>query len=102
MSLVGWSSLLFYVGGSLLLDPKGFRNADISVPLLWLQLVQLWQGLDMLLIVLRVSKGSLVGAFFQILGRNIVSLYFMRVEGDQLRFAMVVIIWAMADATWVL
>jgi very-long-chain (3R)-3-hydroxyacyl-CoA dehydratase len=59
--------------------------------------VQLFQVLDLVLILLGKSKGSIVGAFFQILGRNLVSLLIANPDSDQLRFATVVIIWSMAD-----
>ena len=62
-----------------------------------IQVIQLFQITDILLILLGKSKGSLVGAFFQILGRNIVALIFMQPESHKLKFAAVVILWAIAD-----
>jgi very-long-chain (3R)-3-hydroxyacyl-CoA dehydratase len=62
-----------------------------------LQGVQLFQISDIILILIGLSKGSVFGAFMQILGRNVVSLLFISAESDRLRFATVAIIWAMAD-----
>jgi len=97
VSLVGWSYLVLGIGLQLFLDRDSYLQSDISTDLLVLRGIQLFQVVEIVLILLGVSKGSIVGAFFQILGRNIVSLIFMTSESDRLRFATVVIIWGMAD-----
>jgi len=97
INLGGWAFLLLHVGLQLFADPQSFVAGDISLDVLVLQAIQLFQISDIILILLKISKGSIMGAFFQILGRNIVSLYFISAESDRLRFATVVVIWAMAD-----
>ena len=95
--MTGWSFLLFHVGSQILLDPVAFRSADISLDVLVLVVVQAFQVCDLILILLGKSKGSLFGSFLQILGRNTVSAYFISTETNRIYFAIVVIIWAIAD-----
>lgn len=97
ISLAGWSYLLLGVGMELFLDRDAFMQSDISSYVYFLQGIQIFQVLEIILILTGKSKGSIVGSFFQILGRNIVSLIFITPESHRLRFAMVVIIWSMAD-----
>ncbi len=97
VSLAGWAYLLLSTGLRLFVDRDSYLQSDISCDLWVLRAVQLFQSLEIVLILLGKSKGSVVGAFFQILGRNIVTLIFMSSESNRLKFAMVVIIWAMAD-----
>ena len=89
--------LLFHVGGSLFLDPHGFRQADLTFDIYFLRFIQLFQVIDLLFVILGWSKGTIVGGFFQILGRNIVALYFMTPEVDNLKLAWVMVIWSMAE-----
>lgn len=96
-SLAVWSYLLLAVGVPLFVDRDAFLGSDISTLVNILRGVQLFQICDILLILLGKSKGSIVGAFFQILGRNIVTLVFISPESHRLRFAAVVIFWAIAD-----
>jgi hypothetical protein len=63
-----------------------------------LRAVQLFQIIDIFLIVAGFSKGSILGALMQILGRNVVTLAFITPQSDRLKYAMVVVIWSMADA----
>ena len=97
VSLVGWSYLVLGIGLQLFLDRDSYLQSDISKDLLVLRALQLFQAIEIVLILLGKSKGSIVGAFFQILGRNIVTLIYMTNESDRLRFATVAIIWGMAD-----
>jgi hypothetical protein len=97
INLSGWAFLLAHVGVSLFLNRESFLSSDISLDVCVLQGIQLFQISDIILILLGMSKGSVFGAFMQILGRNVVSLLFISAESDKLRFATVVIIWAMAD-----
>lgn len=96
-SLAVWSYLLISVGVPLFADRNAFLGSDITTLVYILRGVQLFQICDILLILLGKSKGSIVGAFFQILGRNIVALAFISPESHRLRFAAVVIFWAIAD-----
>jgi very-long-chain (3R)-3-hydroxyacyl-CoA dehydratase len=97
VSLAGWSYLLLTVGLQVFLDRDAYLASDISTDVTILRGIQLFQIVDILLILIGKSKGSIAGAFFQILGRNIVTLIFITAESHRIRFATVVIIWAIAD-----
>lgn len=97
VSLAGWAYLLLGTGMRLFVDRDSYLESDIGCDLWVLRAVQIFQSLEIVLILLGKSKGSVVGSFFQILGRNIVTLVFMSEQSNRLRFAMVVIIWSMAD-----
>lgn len=77
INLLGWSCLLLRVGLQVFLNREEFLVADIAFDVYLLKSVQLFQIFDIVLILLGKSKGSILGAFFQILGRNIVSLIFI-------------------------
>ena len=62
-----------------------------------LRFIQTFQLMDIILILIGKSKGSIMGAFFQILGRLIVAWGFVEPNSNKLRFATVAIIWALAD-----
>lgn len=97
VNLAGWLFLQFHVGSQLFLDRNSFLESSISLDVTVLKAVQLFQLMDILLIILGKSKGSIFGAFFQLLGRLAVALYFVEEDSDRLRFAMVVICWSLAD-----
>jgi len=65
--------LALHVGIPLFWDPKGFISEDISLDVNILRFIQTFQLTDILLILIGKSKGSIVGAFFQILGRMVVT-----------------------------
>jgi hypothetical protein len=77
VNLAGWSYLLLTVGLQVFLDRDSFLASDISTDVAILRGIQLFQIVDILLILIGKSKGSIAGAFFQILGRNIVTLIFI-------------------------
>ncbi len=95
-NLAGWTYLLLSIGLQVFVDRDSFLASDISTSVLFLRGIQLFQIFDILLIALGKSKGSLVGSFFQILGRNIVTLIFMNGDSDKLKFAAVAIFWSVA------
>ena len=97
VNFAGWSFLLFHVTISLLIDPHAFRTADITIDVYALAAIQLFQILDIVLILMGKSKGSLVGSFFQILGRITVALFYVSPDTDRLSFALMVIMWGIAD-----
>ena len=53
--------------------------------------------IDIVLILVGMSKGSILGSIAQITGRLIVALYFLTPETDKLSFALMAIIWSIAD-----
>ncbi len=69
----GWLFLVFHVGIPLFWDPLSFSSIDISLDVHVLRLIQTFQIVDIILILIGKSKGSIVGSFFQILGRMIVA-----------------------------
>jgi len=79
VNLAGWAYLLTTVSYSLATNYEVYNTIGIANELYLLRAMQVFQVLDMLLISLGLSRGSLVGAFFQILARNIVTLIFMQV-----------------------
>ena len=97
VNFVGWTFLLFHVAFHLFIDPISFKTTDITIDVYALAAIQLFQLLDILLILMGKSKGSLVGAFFQILGRLTVALYFVSPQTDRLSFAILIIMWGIAD-----
>lgn len=72
--------------------------SDISLSLNILRAVQLLQITDIVMMLMGKSKGNIVASFFQILGRNFVTLFVMEEGTDRIYFAAVVIIWSIADA----
>lgn len=73
LNFSGWLFLLLHVATPLFVDPKTFPSIDISFDVWLLQIVQALQVTDIILILIGKSKGSILGAFFQILGRLIVA-----------------------------
>jgi len=98
INFTGWIFLIFHVGIPLFVDAKSFITSDITLDVHVLRAIQTFQIMDILLILIGKSKGSVVGAFFQILGRLVVAWVFIEPETSQLKFAWVAIIWALADA----
>lgn len=72
-------------------------SADIEMDVTVLRFIQTFQLMDIVLILIGKSKGSIIGAIFQILGRLIVAWVFAEPTSNNLRFATVAIIWALAD-----
>ena len=99
INFTGWSFILFHVSLQLLIDPIAWKTADISLDVFILKLLQTFAGLsELILILLRVSKGNLIASFFQNLGRLSVALYYTSNETDRLSFAIMVIMWSISDA----
>lgn len=52
---------------------------------------------DILLILIGMSKGSILGSVAQITGRLVVAIYYLTPETNPHCFAMMAIIWSIAD-----
>ena len=76
----GWVYIMFSVGLQLFLDPVGFQSINIEMDVWALRAVQTFQVLDIILILIGVTKGSIFGAVSQILGRMIVAWAFITPE----------------------
>lgn len=77
ISLAGWTYLLVNIEFELIFNRDQFMDIDISTTLLILRAVQLFQVFDIILVLLGISKGNVIASFFQILGRNVVTLFLM-------------------------
>ena len=97
INLVGWSAVLFTVAFRLVSNPVGFEQSDITTEVYLLKAVQSFMIVDILLILIGASKGSILGSLAQITGRLIVALYYLTPETSPQAFALMAIIWAIAD-----
>lgn len=97
VNLLGWSAVLFTVGFKLSSDPINYKHSDITAEVYLLKAVQLFMVVDIILVLLGWTKGSLLGALAQISGRLVVAMYVLTPQTDQLSFALMAIIWSMAD-----
>lgn len=97
LNLAGWAAVLFLVGYSLASDPKNYPKSDISDQVYLLKIVQSFMVVDIILILVGMSKGSILGSLAQITGRLIVALYYLTPETEHLSFALMAIIWSIAD-----
>lgn len=97
INLAGWTYLLVNIEIELIFNRQTYVTSDISLILLILRAVQLFQISDILLVLIGKSKGSIMASFFQILGRNVVTLFLMQPETNHLSFAGVLVIWSIAD-----
>ena len=77
---------------------ENYLTSDISLSVIILRVVQGFQAVDILLLLLGKTKGNLLASFFQILGRNFVALFVIEYGTNQMVFAGVVIVWSIADA----
>lgn len=97
INLAGWTYLLINIEVELLFNLENYVATELDLTLLILRAVQLFQVVDIVLILIGKSKGSAVAAFFQILGRNVVTLFLMEPQTNRLAFAGVLVIWSIAD-----
>lgn len=97
VNLAGWTYLLVNIEIELIFNREAYVSSDITLVLWILRAVQLFQVSDILLVLIGKSKGNVVAAFFQILGRNVVTLFLMEPETNHLSFAGVLVIWSIAD-----
>jgi very-long-chain (3R)-3-hydroxyacyl-CoA dehydratase len=97
VNLVGWTYLLVHIEIELVFNVRSYLESDITISLTVLRAMQLFQILDIVLLLMGKAKGNLFAAFFQILGRNIVTLYVMEPESGRIQYAGVVIVWSIAE-----
>ena len=74
------------------------NRIDISYQVLIVQAVQTFQILDIILILIGKSKGSLLGSIAQITGRLVVAWGFLESGTYQKSFFLMAIMWAIADS----
>lgn len=107
INLFGWFAVLFTCTYKLFLcitEPIDIsktpliKNIDISFEVLLLQIVQGFQVFDLLLILIGISKGSLLSSLAQIVGRMIVAYAFVSEETERAYFFLMVLMWSFADA----
>lgn len=75
--MTGWAYLLLTIGIQIFVDRESFLVTDITTDVYILRGIQVLQVLDIVLILLGQSKGNIIASFFQILGRNTVTLIFV-------------------------
>lgn len=109
INLLGWMALLLLSGWHvfsaaitrydvLYTTVHPIHKLDISLEVLILQAIQTFQIVDVLLILLGKSKGSLLGAIAQITGRLIVTWGFVSADTNRISFFLMVIMWSIADS----
>lgn len=99
LNIVGWSSILFLIASKFFINPTLYFKQDIGLEVSLVKLIQIFQLLDIALIIIGRSKGSLFGSIAQITGRLIVALIFLQNETDRYAFAHMSACWAIADLT---
>lgn len=73
------------------------QAVDAAITVGLLKLIQLLQVADFILILTKQTQGSAVGCFFQLLGRNVVSLYFLSSDSHPAKLLPMSWAWAIAD-----
>jgi hypothetical protein len=73
------------------------QATEIAITVGLLKLIQLLQVADLILILAKKSQGSPVSCFFQLLGRNVVSLYFVSSDSHPGKLMPMCWAWAVAD-----
>ena len=98
VNLTGWIFLLVSIELKLLFNLQEYYASEISSTiLLVLRAVQILQSCDIILMLVGISKGNVVASFFQIIGRNFVTLFVMEESTNRLAFAAVLVVWSIAD-----
>jgi very-long-chain (3R)-3-hydroxyacyl-CoA dehydratase len=97
VNLLGWTYLLVQTEIELVFNLEDYVTSDISLSLSILRVIQLLQISDIILLLMGKAKGNLMAAFFQILGRNIVTLFVIEENTGRLVYAFVVIVWSIAE-----
>ena len=98
VNLIGWVYILVQTEIEVVFNLENYLTSDISLTVTILRVVQGLQVLDIVLLLLGKTKGNFLASFFQILGRNFVTLFVIEYDMNQMVFAGVLIVWAIADA----
>lgn len=77
INILGWSSVLGLIAYKFFNNPFLFFNEDITLEVDLVTFIQTFQILDILLILIGKSKGSLFGSIAQITGRLVVAWIFL-------------------------
>ena len=99
LNIIGWSTILCLVYHKFFSEPNYFYRSDITLEVGLVALVQTFQLLDILLILIGKSKGSLIGTMTQQLGRLVVVCYFLEAETNRFYFALMITMWSIAEIT---
>lgn len=97
ISFIGWSGLLSLTLYKFSQNPTLYFNEDITLEVGLLTLVQTFQIFDIILILIGKSKGSLLGSIAQVTGRLVVTWIFIEDQTYPPSFAMLVVMWSIAD-----
>lgn len=77
VNILGWSAIIVMIVIIFVLNPILYFTKDFSNVVYLAKIVQTFQIIDILLVLLGKSKGSLIGSIAQITGRLIVALIFL-------------------------
>lgn len=77
LNILGWTGILGSAYFKFFQNPTLFFHQDITLEVGLVALVQTFQILDIVMILIGKSKGSLAGSFAQQLGRLVVAWYFV-------------------------
>lgn len=99
INVLGWAGILASTYAKFIQNPTLFFHQDITLEVGLVALVQTFQLLDIVLILIGKSKGSLLGTFAQLLGRLVVAWYFVQPETNHFSFLLMITMWATADIT---
>ena len=97
VNLIGWTYILVQTQIQVVFNTQNYLTSDISLSVTILRAVQLLQILDLVLLLLGKAKGNFLAGFFQILGRNFVTLLVIEEDMHRLVYAGVVIVWSIAE-----
>lgn len=99
VNVAGWTTLLALLHYKFSSDPLHFPQEDLHLEVTILKAVQCFQIMDIILILIGYSKGSIFGSIAQITGRLVVALYFVEEGTDRYSFLLMATMWAIADIT---
>jgi hypothetical protein len=78
-------------------NPTLFFMKDITQEVYLVKFIQVFQALEIVLIIAGKSKGSLPASIAQVSGRMLVGLVFLETSSDQYCVTHMAICWAIAD-----
>lgn len=100
VSLFGWVAVQTLVTSLVIGFPEEMRadnSEHFAIPIRIAQATQVLNALDILFIILGVSKGSIIGTLAQLAGRLLVVLVYISTDIAPVPIANVLIAWSIAD-----
>jgi very-long-chain (3R)-3-hydroxyacyl-CoA dehydratase len=100
VSLLGWVTVQILTTSVLLTEKEAMRGTtseQFALPIYLTQMLQVMQILDIVFILVGISKGSIVSSIAQISGRLLVALVYMSTNISPIPIANVLIAWSLAE-----